>query len=333
MALIENFKEKAKGNPKRIVFPEGKDARIVEAAILAEREGIARPILLGRPDEIKKLAEEIGLDAGNIPIVNPKEDERLSRYAELYSRDKEELTTAIAGRLIKKELFFGGMMVACGDADGMVAGASHATATVIQVATLAIGFEGGVSTSSSFFIMELTQPIDEDRDILIFADAAVNIDPNPSQLADIAVSSGKSAKRLLGIEPSVALLSFSTKGSASHPDVDKVVKAKELAKEKDPSLSIDGEFQADSALIKRVAEKKVKEGSDVAGRANVLIFPDLDAANIAYKLTQYIGGAKAYGPILQGFAKPVNDLSRGASVEDIVGVTAITVIQSQEGGA
>ena len=220
------------------------------------------------------------------------------------------------------------MMVAQGDADGIVCGVAHTTSSVIQAASLTIGFMEGITSPSSMFIMVIPEFREERNKILIFADAAVSIKPTAQQLAEIAVVTGRSMKKLLDIEPKIALLSFSTKGSASHEDTEKVIRAVELAKKMAPDLLIDGELQADAALIPEVSQKKVKE-SPVAGQSNVLIFPDLNAGNIAYKLVQYLARARAIGPFLQGFARPVSDLSRGASVEDIVGVTAVTVVQAQ----
>ena len=215
------------------------------------------------------------------------------------------------------------MMVHLGEADGMVAGAINSTANVIRAASLVIGLQEGISTPSSFFLMEIPGFEGGEDGNLLFADCAVNIDPSPDELAEIAIATARSAKWLLDWEPRVALLSFSTKGSASHELVDKVIKATNIAKSKEPSLLIDGELQADAALIPSVAKRKVKGGSPVAGRANILIFPDLNAGNIAYKLVQRLAKANAYGPILQGFSRPVSDLSRGATVEDIVGVIGI----------
>ena len=220
-------------------------------------------------------------------------------------------------------------MVRVGDADAMVAGIAQATQHVIVASELIIGMQEGVSTPSSFFLMDIPGYAGEEGSLLIFADAAVNPDPTPEQLADIAIASARSARELLGCAPRVAMLSFSTKGSAIHPHVDRVVKAVELTREREPKLLIDGELQADAAIVPDVARRKVKEPSHVAGKANVLIFPDLDAGNIAYKLVQRLANAAAYGPVLQGFAKPVSDLSRGSSVEDIVGATTMAVLQAQ----
>lgn len=335
MDLITQFKDKAKKSPGRIVYPEGEDKRILAAASIVFKEGIANPILLGQKSRIEQTAVENNIDINGISVIEPQESEKLEKYAVSYSERKVDISTSIAKRLVKKVLFFGAMMVSCDDADGMVGGIAHATASVIQVSGLAIGYGEGISTPSSFFIMVVPEALGQKDKLIIFADCAVNINPTAEQLADIAIASGRNAKGLLGIEPRVAMLSFSTKGSASHDLVDKVIQATDMARAKAPDLKIDGELQADAALVERVAAKKVHvlrvlqaKESDVAGQANVLIFPDLNAGNIAYKLVQYLAKAKAYGPILQGFKKPVNDLSRGASVEDVVGITAITVVQA-----
>ncbi|MCD5401599.1 phosphate acetyltransferase [candidate division NPL-UPA2 bacterium] len=328
MDLMTRFKEQAKKEPKRIVFPEGEDERILTAASMVLKERIARPILLGRRAEIERIASEKQVDIKDIPLVETRESEELEKYAASYCERKGDISISIARRLVKKGLFFGAMMVSCGDAEGMVGGIIHATASVLQVSGLAIGYKEGISTPSSFFIMVVPEALGEKDKLIVFADCAVNVNPTVEQLADIAVSTGRNARELLGLEPRIALLSFSTKGSASHELIDKVVRAASRAGEKAPDLEIEGELQADAALVERIAAKKVKGGS-VAGRANVLIFPDLNAGNIAYKLVQYLAKAKAYGPVLQGFKKPVNDLSRGASVEDVVGVTVITVVQAQ----
>lgn len=328
MDLMTQFKEKAKKAPKRIVYPEGEDERILAAASAVLKEGIAHPILLGQRAQIKQIASEHNVNIDGILVIDPQESEKLETYAAAYGERKGDVSIPVARRMVKKVLFFGAMMVAMGDADGMVGGIAHATASVLQASALAIGYQEGLSTPSSFFIMVVPEALGEKDKIIVFADCAVSIEPTAEQLADIAVASGRNARGLLDIEPRIAMLSFSTKGSASHDLVDKVVQATRIAKEKAPDLEMDGELQADAALVERVAAKKVKE-SEVAGQANVLIFPDLNAGNIAYKLVQYLANAKAYGPVLQGFRKPVNDLSRGASVEDVVGVSAITVIQAQ----
>lgn len=329
MNLIDLFIEKAKRDKKRIVLPEGNDERIIQAARIILDKGIASPILLGQENEIKALAKKVKVSLRGLEIIDPDTSPLLGEFASLYIKGKDNMTEAIARKLIRKCLFFGCMMVAQDKADGLVGGLAHATASLLQAAGLAIGYPPGVHTPSSFFIMVLPEFAGEKDKILIFADCAVNINPDSRQLAEIAVTTGRNAKRLLNLEPALAMLSFSTKGSSSHEDADKVIKATDIARHLAPDLTIDGELQADAALIPRVARKKVKE-SAVAGKANVLIFPDLDSGNIAYKLTQYLAGAQAYGPILQGFRKPVCDLSRGASPHDVVGVTAIVATQAQK---
>ncbi len=306
------------------MLPEGHDGRILAAARQLVDQQLAQPVVLGNVDEMHRLASEQGIDLQGIELIEPTSDESFERYTQCYLR-RRDVKEGIARRMVKKPLFYGGLMVAEGDADTMVAGVAHATATVIQAGALTIGLSPGIETVSSFFLMVLPQFQGRADQPFIFADCAVTIDPNAQQLADIAVASHASASKLLAETPRVALLSFSTLGSAAHPQVDKVTAALELVRQRLPDALIDGEFQADAALISTVAAKKIKRPSEVAGQANVLVFPDLNTGNVAYKLTQYMGGAQAIGPFLQGFAKPISDLSRGASVEDMVATTAIVL--------
>lgn len=330
MSLLEEFVTKAKKNPKVIVFPEGEDERVLKAAVQAAKEGIAFPLLLGEEDKIASKAKAFDLKLDGVKVKDPKIECENEEYINFYHalRKNRFFSPKMARALLRKSLNLGALMVKCGEARGMIAGAANLTSSVLKSSMLMIGLEGEIKVPSSFFIMSTREPKVGERGVLVFADAAVNPDPTSEQLADIALTTADSVKKLLGWQPRVALLSFSTKKSASHPLVDKIIKAVKLAKERAPHLLIDGDLQADAALIPEVAQKKVK-GSEVAGRANVLVFPNLDAANIAYKLVQYLGGTKAYGPILQGFSHPVNDLSRGAKVEDILTLTAITAIQAQ----
>jgi len=322
MSLIEQFVERAKQTPRRIVLPEGKDPQIVRAACRLAEDHIARPIVLG--DE----ATVASLTAGGIPeglqVMDPGESpDWIQRFSTAYSGRRDGVTERMARRMVKKPLMFGAMMVAEGEADAMVAGITRPTAQVISAASLAIGYAEGVSGASSFFIMVL--PGDPEK-VLVYADAAVAVDPTSAELAEIAVVTARNARALLEIDPRVALISFSTRGSAQHPRVDKVRTAVEIARRLDPDLCVDGELQVDTAISPRVAAKKAPD-SPLHGEANVLIFADLDVGNVAYKLTQYLAGAQAIGPVMQGFRLPVNDLSRGATADDIVGVAAIAALQ------
>jgi len=313
MNLIEQFKNKARKKPMRIVFPEGDEERILKAAEISLKERIAYPVILGDDEKIQGKADDIDVNLNGIEIINPVRSTKMIEYASAYC-DSRDVTEGVAKLILRHVLFFGAMMVNVGDCDGMVAGSIKTTASVVTAANL-VGMKEGFTAPSSFFIMGIPGcPYGEDG-VFIYADAGTNEEPTATALAEIALASADSARTLLGWEPRVAMLSFSTKGSATHALTDKVVEATKIAKARAPHLLIDGELQADTALVPEIADKKMKGESDVAGKANILIFPDLNAGNIAYKLTQHLAHAEAYGPILQGFAKPVSDLSRGASVE------------------
>jgi len=323
MDLLNRLFDIARQRNRKIVLPEGDDERIIAAAARLAREKIASPILLGHTEEITRIGGQHDLSLAGIEIADPRSDARLESYGSALARFRESMTPSMGTRLASKPIYFGGMMVREGHADAMVAGCANPTRRVIEAGLMTVGLADGVALPSSYFLMIVPDFLGQGRKSFIFADCAVNADPTSTELANIAMTSARSAKALLGETPRVAMLSFSTKGSAQHARVDKVRKAMDLVRQREPELAIDGEFQADAALVPSVALNKVKESSAVAGQANVLIFPDLDSGNIAYKLTQWLGGAQAIGPFLQGFAKPVSDLSRGASVEDIVTTCAV----------
>lgn len=325
--LIKKVCGKAKKDPKRIVFPESQDERVIRAIETIVEEGYAKPILLGNKETIAKFAENLGvkLDLDRIQIVDPEaEKERKDNYTrKFYELRKEKgITLDQARKILENRDYFGTMMVYLGDADGMVSGATSPTADTLRPALQIIKTKEKFHKVSGVFFMVL-----ENR-LLLFADAAVNIDPNSYDLAEIAADSAQTAKHF-GIEPRVALLSFSTHSSAKHPNVDKVREATAVLKERHPEILCDGELQVDAAIVPEVAKRKCPN-SPLQGTANVLIFPCLDAANISYKLVERLAKAQAIGPILQGLKKPVNDLSRGCSAEDIVNVAAFTVAEAQK---
>ena len=329
MAFIDKIKELAKQNKKRIVLPESMDRRTFEAAAEVLKDGIADLIIIGSKEEVEKNSEGLDITGATIvdPATNPKTAEYIDLLVEL--RKAKGMTKEAATDLLMKEyMFYACIMVKAGDADGVVSGACHSTANTLKPALQIIKTKPGTKLVSAFFLMEVPNCELGENGTFVFGDCGLNQNPNPEELAAIAVSSAESFKALVGVEPKVAMLSHSTKGSAKHADIDKVAEATKLAKEMAPELNIDGELQADAAIVPSVGASKAP-GSNVAGAANVLIFPDLDAGNIGYKLVQRLAKAEAYGPMCQGIAKPVNDLSRGCSAKDIVGVIAITAVQAQ----
>ncbi len=325
MAIIDTIIAKAKANVKHIVLPEGDEKRNIQAAAKVVAAGIATITALGDPEKVKAVAAETGTSLEGIEIIDPKTSCKTQQYADLLYelRKAKGMTPEEALKKAQDPMYYGILMVKSGDADGLVSGAVHSTADMLRPALQVIKSKPGIKTVSSCFMIE--SPV---YGVMIFSDCAVNIDPGAEELANIAVAAADSARTLAGIDPKVAMLSFSTKGSAKHDNVTKVQEATRLAHELAPELKLDGELQLDAALVPEVGQLKAP-GSEVAGYANVLVFPDLEAGNIGYKLAQRFGKSEAYGPILQGIAKPCNDLSRGCSVDDIVATVAITAVQAQ----
>jgi len=330
MAFIDEIKAKARADKKRIVLPESMDRRIFEAAAVALEEDIAEVIIIGNDEEVKKNSE--GLDVSKAIIIDPAKSEKTKEYIDMLVelRKSKGMTPEEAEKLLLNEyMYYACMMVKAGDADGVVSGACHSTANTLKPALQIVKTKPGTKIVSAFFVMVVPNCEYGENGIFIFGDSGLNQNPTSEELAAIAVSSAESFKALVGKEPKVAMLSHSSMGSAKHADVDKVVEAARIAKETAPHFMIDGELQADAAMVPAIGASKAPN-SQVAGQANVLIFPDLDAGNIGYKLVERLAKANAYGPLTQGIAKPVNDLSRGCLSDDIVGVIAITAVQAQQ---
>jgi phosphate acetyltransferase len=331
MAFIDGIKEKARKDLKRIVLPESEDERVIRAAAQAQAEGLAHVTLLGDPAKVQADASSYGVSLTDVDIVNPADSPKFEEYAALLAklREKKGMTLELARQtLLSDKTMFGVIMIKNGDADGLVSGACHSTANTLRPALQVLRTAPGKKLASGFFIIDVPACKYGENGTFVFADCALNQDPDPEQLAAIGADSAESFETFVGAKAHVAFLSHSTKGSAKHALVDKVVNAVEIAHREYPDVDLDGELQLDAALDPTVAALKAP-GSTVAGHANVLIFPNIDAGNIGYKLVQRLGKAEAYGPILQGLAAPVNDLSRGCSWQDIVGVVALTAVQAQ----
>ena len=331
MSFINDIKQRAKQDIKTIILPESNDLRVIKATEQVLKEGYSDIILIGNKEEIKKLSQENNIDISKAKIVDPLKSEKFSEYAEKFYelRKAKGMTLDKAKEIMKDNVYFGMMMVKQGDGDGLVSGACHSTADTLRPALQILKTAPGTKLVSAFFLMVVPNCEYGENGAFVFGDCGLNEYPDPEALSEIAISSSKSFKQLVGKEPKVAMLSYSSYGSAHSPLTDKVVEATKLLKEKMPDLIADGELQLDAAIIPEIAASKAP-GSPLKGEANTLIFPDLDAGNIGYKLVQRFAKAEAYGPLCQGIARPVNDLSRGCSAEDIAGVVAITAVQAQE---
>ena len=330
MNFIDTIKERAKKDIKTIVLPETEDIRTLQATEKVLKEGFANIVLIGNVEKTKELANKNQISIEGAKIIDPSKSEKYDEYVNKFFelRQKKGVSIEKAKETMLNNVYFGMMMVKCGDADGLVSGAAHSTADTLRPALQILKTAEGTKLVSAFFLMVAPNCEYGENGTFIFSDAGLNANPTSDELSEIAISSSKSFRQLVEKEPKVAMLSYSTYGSAKSDLIDKVVNATELVKEKEPSLQVDGELQLDAAIVKEIGEKKAP-GSTVAGHANTLIFPDLNAGNIGYKLVQRLAKAEAYGPLCQGIAKPVNDLSRGCSSDDIVGVVAITSVQAQ----